>query len=1037
MLLYYVLLHFFTIIFFTYSQSTISIGIIDDNDSPKGILNIAIPNITFCNHHGLILQIRWINSLNSLLDLLNELEERANHTHIYVAHKDQFSTKLIQGFCQTYRIPCVSMNSQGIITTTSLTRSYTAMPDILRVLISYLKYHYIREIVYIYDNEEATYRIYDLLKLMNNDEYFNNFSLDIRVTRHEDIYSLLYSIDIHSNHKDQPPKYIVLDLKAFVDYENMFDKISHMGLTSDLYYYILLSSFDVCSWMKGVNLTGHLIYFDYQQHDCKLDQQPSSSSSEKTSSSSKSKHHATYYRSTLSFRSDHDLYKSSNSNQSISNNTSDINNRKLNLCTNKLKRNDEYFSYTYFTSQLSKSYQTRARSLYDSLNLIIRIFKSNLIDCKTFRLKQTKTKIFQQNLTDINIYAIRKSSLNIYKNQIELTGRYSSIHDDYQSCVTDKRAEYLRRYKVATSRMYYITSLFDEPFLMLRKRTDLHAKYSHPQADLKELRGRLFDFHELEGFCVDLAEKVCSILNITCKFHIVRDGGFGSKNASTGSWNGMVGEIVSRIADMAIAPLTISQVRMEAVDFSKPFMNLGISIMISKPDAQKPGVFSFMHPVSMEIWLCFSLAYFAVSVVLFLTSRVVNSAWRRRVVRQPSYRTYTYPKSVNDKHKTDIELHRQKRDSEDSGRSSEVTIITTPLKQTVRRRHHHRARQHTSTPINDDIRIQKTKDIELKQNDVHLFGISNALFFSFASFMRQSINLVPKSFSGRIAATSWWYFSLIFISSYTANLVAFLTVEKLVTPIESVEDLAKQQEIKYGSVRNGTTSAFFEKSNVTVFQHMWAVMQRSSSEVFFTSNDEGVAKVRSSKGKYAFFIESTKNEYVNERRPCDTMKVGSDLDSKGYGIATRLGSDLSEAIDIIVTSLRESGFMDKLKQRWWYERSECSLTAKDKRFSELSLSSVTGLFYIFLFGIILSCVIAFSEFLITAKAESEKLQISFREILRIKMIENMVGITISAQKQVEFGRIENDFHDHPNHDEQNEIIEQYTEYQLQKPQSDV
>lgn len=54
---------------------------------------------------------------------------------------------------------------------------------------------------------------------------------------------------------------------------------------------------------------------------------------------------------------------------------------------------------------------------------------------------------------------------------------------------------------------------------------------------------------------------------------------------------------------------------------------------------------------------------------------------------------------------------------------------------------------------------------------------------------------------------------------------------------------------------NGTTSAFFEKSNVSVFQHMWAVMQKSSSEVFFTTNDEGVGKVRNSKGKYAFFIE--------------------------------------------------------------------------------------------------------------------------------------------------------------------------------------
>jgi len=45
---------------------------------------------------------------------------------------------------------------------------------------------------------------------------------------------------------------------------------------------------------------------------------------------------------------------------------------------------------------------------------------------------------------------------------------------------------------------------------------------------------------------------------------------------------GMVGDIVSRKADMAIAPLTISQQRMEVVDFSKPFMNLGELITKNK-----------------------------------------------------------------------------------------------------------------------------------------------------------------------------------------------------------------------------------------------------------------------------------------------------------------------------------------------------------------------------------------------------------------------------------------------------------------------
>jgi glutamate receptor 3 len=198
-----------------------------------------------------------------------------------------------------------------------------------------------------------------------------------------------------------------------------------------------------------------------------------------------------------------------------------------------------------------------------------------------------------------------------------------------------------------------------------------------------------------------------------------------------------------------------------------------------------------MNPVSMEIWLCFSLAYFAVSVVLFLTSRVVNSGWRRRIVRRPSYRSYSYPKSVNDRRKSEILLQRQKRDSNESEHSSD---LSTPSKLSTRRRYQYRTRQHDLSVIsNDKIKTNKQDEEKLKKKDVHLFGISNALFFSFSSFMRQPINLVPKSFSGRVAATSWWYFSLIFVSSYTANLVAFVTVDKLIPPIESVEDLGKKK----------------------------------------------------------------------------------------------------------------------------------------------------------------------------------------------------------------------------------------------------
>ena len=58
--------------------------------------------------------------------------------------------------------------------------------------------------------------------------------------------------------------------------------------------------------------------------------------------------------------------------------------------------------------------------------------------------------------------------------------------------------------------------------------------------------------------------------------------------------------------------------------------------------------------------------------------------------------------------------------------------------------------------------------------------------------MQQGSDVAPISLSTRLLAGLWFFFALIMIASYTANLAAFLTVETLDKPIESVEDLAAQ-----------------------------------------------------------------------------------------------------------------------------------------------------------------------------------------------------------------------------------------------------
>lgn len=74
-------------------------------------------------------------------------------------------------------------------------------------------------------------------------------------------------------------------------------------------------------------------------------------------------------------------------------------------------------------------------------------------------------------------------------------------------------------------------------------------------------------------------------------------------------------------ADMAICDLTITKARESAVDFTMPFMNLGIAILFAKADNKEPELFTFLSPFSPDVWVYMATAYLAVSVMLFIQAR--------------------------------------------------------------------------------------------------------------------------------------------------------------------------------------------------------------------------------------------------------------------------------------------------------------------------------------------------------------------------------------------------------------------------------
>lgn len=239
--------------------------------------------------------------------------------------------------------------------------------------------------------------------------------------------------------------------------------------------------------------------------------------------------------------------------------------------------------------------------------------------------------------------------------------------------------------------------------------------------------------------------------------------------------------------------------------------------------------------------------------------------------------------------------------------------------------------------------------------------------------------------STRTIAGLWYFFTLIMISSYTANLAAFLTVEKVIYPIQNAEDLSKQSSIEYGCLGSGSTKAFFKDSNITIFKQMYKFMQ-SRPHVFMKKNEDG--KKRVEKGNYAYLMESASIEYIIERN-CNLTQIGGLLDTKGYGIATRKSNlpnfKLSWKVEIFfadsryrnllseaILKLQESGRLHMLKDKWWKQKKGGGQCVDDTKKSQssvtaLKIDNVGGVFVVLIGGLSLAFLFAIFEFLCSSR----------------------------------------------------------------------
>ena len=124
--------------------------------------------------------------------------------------------------------------------------------------------------------------------------------------------------------------------------------------------------------------------------------------------------------------------------------------------------------------------------------------------------------------------------------------------------------------------------------------------------------------------------------------------------------------------------------------------------------------------------------------------------------------------------------------------------------------------------------------------------------------------------STRLLTCIWWMFTLLMLSCYTANLSAFLTVNRLESSFSMPEDLL-QTRLSYGTVERGATFHFMKER----YRAVWEGMETVSS------NAAGLDRVR--RGNFVMFMESPRLEY-EVAKDCGITQVGKLLNNRYYAL---------------------------------------------------------------------------------------------------------------------------------------------------------
>ncbi|XP_020168505.1 glutamate receptor 2.8 [Aegilops tauschii subsp. strangulata] len=126
-----------------------------------------------------------------------------------------------------------------------------------------------------------------------------------------------------------------------------------------------------------------------------------------------------------------------------------------------------------------------------------------------------------------------------------------------------------------------------------------------------------------EGLSIDVFEEAVKRLPYALPYEYVA---FGTTNdTSTGGYDDFVYQVYLKKYDIAIGDITISENRMSYVDFTLPYTESGVAMVVPAKSSRTNNTWIFVEPLSRDLWLGSIILLFYTWVVLWLLEFLGNN----------------------------------------------------------------------------------------------------------------------------------------------------------------------------------------------------------------------------------------------------------------------------------------------------------------------------------------------------------------------------------------------------------------------------